>query len=150
MYRSAVARRKTNARRVSRHSDQVFIPGSSVSTVNPDLARFIVDFAAVPGTECVCGVAHRAFADEPRAPASFHITDISRDAQVHYHKTISEFYYFLECEPQAAMELDGNRIPVRPGMCILIVPGIRHRAIGKMRVIIVAVPRFDPADEWLP
>jgi hypothetical protein len=35
-------------------------------------------------------------------------------------------------------------------MCILIVPGIRHRAIGKMRVIIVAVPRFDPADEWLP
>jgi len=31
----------------------------------------------------------------------------------------------------------------------MIPPGVRHRAIGKMRVLIVAYPKFDPKDEWL-
>ena len=39
-------------------------------------------------------------------------------------------------------------IPVRPGMSILIRPGVRHRALGKMTVLIIAIPKFDPADEW--
>jgi hypothetical protein len=26
---------------------------------------------------------------------------------------------------------------------------VRHRAIGQMKVLIVALPKFDPADEWL-
>jgi mannose-6-phosphate isomerase-like protein (cupin superfamily) len=47
------------------------------------------------------------------------------------------------------MELDGNIVSVRSGLCILIPPGVRHRAIGKMRVIVVATPSFDPADEWV-
>jgi hypothetical protein len=34
-------------------------------------------------------------------------------------------------------------------MCILIPPGVRHRALSVMRVLIVAIPKFDPADEWL-
>ena len=48
----------------------------------------------------------------------------------------------------AAMELDGERIPVRPGMCVLIRPGTRHRAVGRMKVLIIALPKFDPHDEW--
>jgi mannose-6-phosphate isomerase-like protein (cupin superfamily) len=54
----------------------------------------------------------------------------------------------LECGPDAAMELDGEQVPVRPLQSFVIPPGVRHRAIGRMKVLIVVLPEFDPADEW--
>ena len=108
----------------------------------------MVDFADLPGTPCPCGTARRAFAEVPEFPGTVNVTEISEDAAVHYHKRLTETYYFLECGPDAQMELDGERIPVRPGACVLIPPGVRHRAVGKMRVLIVVLPKFDPADEW--
>jgi mannose-6-phosphate isomerase-like protein (cupin superfamily) len=109
----------------------------------------VVDFAAVPGVACPCGTARRAFADLPDYPATIHVTDIKVDAERHYHKRLTEAYYFLECGPDARMELDAETVPVKPGVCILIPPGVRHRALGSMRVLIVAIPKFDPSDEWL-
>lgn len=109
----------------------------------------MVDFAAIPGVPCPCGTARRAFADVPEFPATIHVTEISEDAAVHYYKRLTETYYFLECGPDARMELDGRLVAVRPGHCVLIPPGVRHRAIGRMKVLIVAMPKFDPADEWL-
>lgn len=47
------------------------------------------------------------------------------------------------------MQLDDDLVPVRPGMCIVIPPGVGHRAVGRMRVVIFVLPKFDPADEWL-
>jgi mannose-6-phosphate isomerase-like protein (cupin superfamily) len=77
---------------------------------------------------------------------SLHIVEISEDARTHYHKRLTEIYYILEGEGE--MELDGERHAVQPGDAILIKPGCRHRAIGKLRVLNVPVPMFDPADEW--
>ena len=31
---------------------------------------------------------------------------------------------------------------------VLIPPGVRHRAVGRMTILNVVVPPFDPADEW--
>jgi mannose-6-phosphate isomerase-like protein (cupin superfamily) len=93
-------------------------------------------------------VAHRAFADVPDSPLTLHITEISRDAQRHYHRRLTEVYYFLECSEGAQMELDDELIPVQPGMAVMIPPTVRHRAVGQMKVIIVAIPKFDPEDEW--
>ena len=109
----------------------------------------LVDFAKIPGVACPCGTARRAFADVAGFPATVHVTEISEDAALHYHKRLTETYYFLECGPDAQMQLDAEYIAVKPGLCILIPPGVRHRAIGKMKVLIVATPKFDPADEWL-
>jgi mannose-6-phosphate isomerase-like protein (cupin superfamily) len=81
-------------------------------------------------------------------PGTVHVTDISADAVTHYHKTLTETYYFLECNDGAAMELNGERINVQPGRCIVIPPGVRHRAVGQMKVLIIALPNFDPNDEW--
>jgi mannose-6-phosphate isomerase-like protein (cupin superfamily) len=81
-------------------------------------------------------------------PASVHRTEISTDAKLHYHKRLTEVYYVLECEPDARLELDGALVPVRSGSCVLIRPGVRHRAVGRMNVLIFVVPRFDPQDEW--
>ena len=109
----------------------------------------VVDFSTIPGVPCPCGTARRAFGDVAEFPATIHVTEISEDAAIHYHKRLTETYYFLECGPDATMELDGEFIEVKPGHCILIPPGVRHRAIGRMKVLIVAMPKFDPADEWL-
>jgi mannose-6-phosphate isomerase-like protein (cupin superfamily) len=76
------------------------------------------------------------------------VTEISVDARLHYHKRLTETYYFLECGPDARMQLDDEELAVRPGTCIMIRPGTRHRAIGKMKVLIIVFPKFDPADEW--
>ena len=64
-------------------------------------------------------------------------------------RRLTETYYFLECDSDAKMQLDEELIPVHNGMCIMIRPGVRHRAVGKMKVLIVVLPKFDPADEWL-
>tara|TARA_B100000686_G_C16383696_1_gene758822 strand:+ start:332 stop:721 length:390 start_codon:yes stop_codon:yes gene_type:complete len=108
----------------------------------------IADFAEIPGTPCPCGTARRAFSDIEDFPATVHVTEISVDAQKHYHKTLTETYFFLECGDDAKMELDDEIIPVHPGMSIMIRPGTRHRGLGKMKVLIMVLPKFDPADEW--
>lgn len=108
----------------------------------------VVDFAQLPGVACPCGTARRAFADVEDFPGTIHRTEISASARTHYHKRLTETYYFLECEPDSCMELDGQRLPVKPGMCIMIRPGVRHRAVGRMTVLIVVYPKFDPTDEW--
>jgi mannose-6-phosphate isomerase-like protein (cupin superfamily) len=108
----------------------------------------IADFAEIPGVACPCGAARRAFADAEDFPATVHRTSIAEDARTHYHKRLTETYYFLECAPGAMMQLNGDLVEVKPGLCIVVPPGVRHRAIGKMEVLIIAMPKFDPADEW--
>ena len=108
----------------------------------------VADFSQIDGVDCPCGVARRAFADVDAFPGTLHVTEISTDAKKHFHKKLTETYYFLECDADAHMELDDATIAVKPGMSIVIPPGIRHRAVGKMRVLIVVFPAFDPLDEW--
>lgn len=108
----------------------------------------VVDFAEVAGVPCPCGTARRAFSEVHDFPGTIHVTEIAADARLHYHRQLTETYYFLECGPDAQMQLDEERLPVHPGMCIMIRPGTRHRALGKMKVLIVVLPKFDPEDEW--
>jgi mannose-6-phosphate isomerase-like protein (cupin superfamily) len=100
----------------------------------------------IPAVPCPCGQSRRAFTDDPARVASIHMVDISVNARTHYHKKLTEIYLILEGEGH--MELDGNLVPVRPMTSILIKPGCRHRAIGKMKIVNIPVPAFDPTDEW--
>ncbi|HEU5115928.1 MAG TPA: cupin domain-containing protein [Isosphaeraceae bacterium] len=95
-----------------------------------------------------CGWARRAFANLPNAPASIHHVEIETDARAHYHREHTEIYYILNCSPGAEVELDGRRVAVAPGQAVMIPPGTRHRAVGRMTILNVVVPPFDPADEW--
>ncbi|MCH2125171.1 MAG: cupin domain-containing protein [Pirellulaceae bacterium] len=108
----------------------------------------VVNFADLPGVSCPCGTARRAFAETEDFPGTVHVTEIKADAALHYHKKLTETYYFLECDEHAKMQLDEEQIGVAPGMCVMIRPGTRHRAIGKMKVLIVVFPKFDKTDEW--
>jgi mannose-6-phosphate isomerase-like protein (cupin superfamily) len=117
-------------------------------SITPKSNYVVVNFDELPAVACPCGQARRAFEDVADLPATIHRTDISADARAHYHKRLTEAYYILSCESDALMELDGEQLPVAPGMCVLIRPGVRHRAIGKMQVLIVVLPKFDASDEW--
>lgn len=106
----------------------------------------VADLDAVEPVPCPCGLARRAFATPDNTVATLHVTDITTDARVHYHKTMTEIYFVLEGE--GYMELDGERVPLKPHTSVLIKPGCRHRAVGRLRIVNVPIPAFDPADEW--
>lgn len=95
---------------------------------------------------CPCGFTRRAFVSEENSVATLHLLDVQADARVHYHKRLTEIYLILE--GQGYLELDDERVPVKPMTAVLVKPGCRHKAVGKLRVAIVPVPAFDPADEW--
>ena len=108
----------------------------------------LADFSQIQGVPCPCGTARRAFADVEDFPGTVHVTEICMSAKLHYHMQLTETYYFLECDADAQMQLDDEIIDVKPGMSIMIRPGTRHRALGQMKVLILVLPKFDPADEW--
>ncbi|MCA9437610.1 MAG: cupin domain-containing protein [Candidatus Omnitrophica bacterium] len=97
-------------------------------------------------TPCPCGWSRRAFRVPENETASLHMVEISEDARTHYHKTTTEIYYVLEGE--GFLELDGEKIPIRPATSVMIFPHTRHRAIGHFRILNIAIPTFDPEDEW--
>ncbi len=108
-----------------------------------------IDLSAIQGVPCPCGTSHRAFFGEGAEVCSLHLVEIKKDSQAHYHRKLTEVYYFLEGHGQ--MELDGKLHAVGPGNAVVIRPGTRHRAVpGRepMKVLNFVVPRFDPEDEW--
>lgn len=111
-----------------------------------DKKYVLTDFQQIPGVPCPCGTSRRAYIAESNGEVSFHVVDIKIDAQLHYHKSHTEIYYILAGEGH--LELDGDKVPVQPGISVLIKPGCRHRACGQLKVINVSMPAFDPADEY--
>ncbi len=110
-------------------------------------ARYsIVDMDQLPPCECPCGQTRQAFTDDSEQIASLHLVEIKEDSQTHYHRRLTEIYYVLEGE--GYLELDGQRFAVSPGFAALIKPGCRHRAVGKMKILNMPIPAFDPHDEW--
>lgn len=95
---------------------------------------------------CPCGITRRAFVTPDNPLATVHLVEIQEDAKTHYHKKLTEIYLILEGEGH--MELDGELIPVKPLTSIFIKPGCRHRAIGKLKIVNIPIPAFDPEDEW--
>ncbi len=100
----------------------------------------------IDSVKCPCGFSRRAFLSPDNPVATLHIVDITEDARAHYHKKLTEIYLIIE--GTGYMELDGERVAVKPLTAILIKPGCRHRAVGKMRIVNIPIPAFDPEDEW--
>lgn len=106
----------------------------------------LADLNAIPPQRCPCGFTRRAFATPENSLSTLHIVDIQEDSRTHYHKKMTEIYLVLEGEGH--IELDGELIPIKPMTSIMIKPGCRHRAIGKLKIVNVAIPAFDESDEW--
>ena len=85
---------------------------------------------------------------DPRFPGTIHYTQINETARLHYHKKQTEVYVILEAETDAELQIGDRRQPVRVGDAIVIPPGTPHRGVGRMTVLIICTPDFDPADEY--
>ena len=106
----------------------------------------IAQLDEIEPAKCPCGFSRRAFNDPDNTVATLHIVDIAEDSRVRYHKKTTELYLVLEGE--GFIELDGNRVSVKPMTAVFIKPGCRHRAVGKMKIANIPVPAFESEDEW--
>ncbi len=106
----------------------------------------IAQLDKVKARPCPCGRTRRAFVAPDNPVATLHLVDIAKTSRVHYHRKLTELYLVLA--GKGHLELDGRRVPVKPMTAVLIKPGCRHRAVGRLRIVNVPVPAFDPADEW--
>ncbi len=106
----------------------------------------IANFEDIDPVRCPCGWAKRAFAEPGNSLATMHVVEIEKDSRTHYHKKMTEIYFVLEGEGH--IELDGESFPIKPQSAIFIKPGCRHRAVGKLKILNVPIPAFDPDDEW--
>lgn len=121
-------------------------PLSATVSVHRGARHMRTQLDEVPAVPCPCGQARRGFAVPGNDLATIHLVDISADARTHYHRRMTEIYLILEGE--GFIELDGERVPARPMLSVMIQPGCRHRLVGRFRIVNVAIPAFDPADEW--
>ena len=106
----------------------------------------MANFSDISVQRCPCGHVRRAFIDDPEKIASVHLLEIAEDSRVHYHQKTTEIYVVLDGE--GTMDLDGQSVSLRSGMTVMIKPFCRHRAVGKLKIINVPIPAFDPKDEY--
>jgi len=99
----------------------------------------------VPKERSTCGFRKRLITKEEFEGANVTFLSVY-EAERHYHKKTTEFYYVLK--GKGVLELDHDRVEVEPGTLVMIRPGTRHRAEGQVEVLIVGVPPFDPADTF--
>jgi mannose-6-phosphate isomerase-like protein (cupin superfamily) len=100
-----------------------------------------------PTVPCPCGQSTRILTAADGGPCSVHVTTIF-DATRHYHARTAEVYYILE--GSGKMECDGDWFEVEPGAVVCIPAGTRHRVQSEkgLQTLVIAVPPFDPADEF--
>jgi mannose-6-phosphate isomerase-like protein (cupin superfamily) len=62
-----------------------------------------------------------------------------QDAKLHYHERTDEFYYVID--GQGTMVLDDKVIELHRGVVVYVPRGVRHKAVGKLTVLTVCIPR---------
>jgi mannose-6-phosphate isomerase-like protein (cupin superfamily) len=101
----------------------------------PYLRREVSDVK--PWTE-TCGQIRPLIEENDRAAAEVHHLEIT-DAKLHYHERTDEFYYILA--GQGRMVLDDSEIELHEGVVVYVPRGIKHRAWGNLKALVVCIPR---------
>jgi mannose-6-phosphate isomerase-like protein (cupin superfamily) len=84
-----------------------------------------------------CGRIRPLIAEADRAAGEVHHLEIT-DAKLHYHERTDEFYYVLG--GRGRMTLDDAEIELHEGVVVYVPRGVRHRAWGDLKVLVVCVP----------
>ena len=85
-----------------------------------------------------CGQIRCLVEESDGAAAEVHHVEIDH-AKLHYHAKTDEFYYVID--GQGTMVLDGETIELHKGVVVYVPRGVRHKAIGKLTVLTVCIPR---------
>lgn len=106
-----------------------------MSTATKFLRRDPADVA--PWAE-TCGQIRPLVEEKDGAAAEVHHVEID-NAKLHYHARTDEFYYVID--GQGTMILDDEEIELHPGVVVYVPRGVRHKAVGKLTVLTVCIPR---------
>jgi mannose-6-phosphate isomerase-like protein (cupin superfamily) len=102
-------------------------------------ARFIRrDPAEVQPWAETCGAIRCLIEESDEAAAEVHHVEI-QDAKLHYHERTDEFYYVIE--GQGTMILDEAKIELHTGVVVYIPRGVKHKAVGNLKVLTICIPR---------
>ena len=102
-------------------------------------ARFLRrDPAEVQPWAETCGQIRPLIEAADGAAAEVHHVEIDH-AKLHYHAKTDEIYYIIA--GQGTMVLDHQTIEVHRGVVVYVPRGVKHKAIGKLTVLTVCIPR---------
>lgn len=90
-----------------------------------------------PWTE-TCGQIRPLIEEKDGAAAEVHHLEIT-DAKLHFHKHTDEIYYIID--GHGRMRVDDDEIEVRPDQVVYVPRGVKHKAWGKLKVLVVCIPR---------
>ncbi len=90
-----------------------------------------------PWTE-TCGQIRPLIDENDGAAAEVHHLEIT-DAKLHYHERTDEIYYVLS--GQGRMVLDDTEIELSKDVVVYVPRGMKHRAWGDLKVLVVCIPR---------
>lgn len=84
-----------------------------------------------------CGQIRCLIEEKDGAAGEVHHVEI-REAKLHYHEHTDEFYYVID--GQGTMQLDDETIELHTGVVVYVPRGVKHKATGKLTVLVVCVP----------
>jgi mannose-6-phosphate isomerase-like protein (cupin superfamily) len=90
-----------------------------------------------PWTE-TCGQIRPLIDEKDGAAAELHHLEIT-DAKLHYHQRTDEIYYVIG--GSGRMQLDDAEIELSEGVAVYVPRGVKHRAWGDLKVLVVCIPR---------
>jgi mannose-6-phosphate isomerase-like protein (cupin superfamily) len=85
-----------------------------------------------------CGQIRTVVEAKDEAAAEIHHVEI-QDAKLHYHARTDEFYYVIS--GNGTMILDDEEIELHEGVVVYVPRGVKHKAVGKLTVLTVCIPR---------
>jgi mannose-6-phosphate isomerase-like protein (cupin superfamily) len=85
-----------------------------------------------------CGQIRPLIEEQDEAAGEIHLVEIN-DAKLHFHERTDEFYYIVDGE--GTMVLDDEEIELHQGVVVYVPRGTKHKAIGKLTVLTVCIPR---------
>ena len=106
-----------------------------MKTTTPYLRRDLAEIK--PWTE-TCGQIRPLIEEKDGAAAELHHLEIT-DAKLHYHERTDEIYYIIEGEGR--MRLDDEEIELHSGITVYVPRGVKHKAWGRLKVLVVCIPR---------
>ena len=85
-----------------------------------------------------CGRIRPLIEEADGAAAEVHHVEIDY-ARLHYHEKTDEVYYVIDGE--GTMVLDDEEIELHKGVVVYVPRGVKHKAIGRLTVLTVCIPR---------
>jgi mannose-6-phosphate isomerase-like protein (cupin superfamily) len=85
-----------------------------------------------------CGQIRPLIEASDEAAAEVHHVEID-SAKLHYHAKTDEIYYVID--GNGTMVLDDDEIELHRGVVVYVPRGMKHKAVGKLTVLTVCIPR---------